>query len=337
MVYELCDPRAAAPLFAGWEETLVLSCLEQVMGKIYVTDPDHPKSAMAFLGQFAFYAGEPDRALVMEKPEGLVIMVPSNEQWAALIEECFPDIPREIRYAIKKDTKFDPKKLERLIAALPAGYELRKIDGAIYDLCMESELFIDCVMHFGSKENYFSLGRGFAALKDGKLASVASSFSVYREGIEIEIDTVEEERRKGLASAVAAALILDCLKDGLYPSWDAANAESVHLAEKLGYEFSHEYPCYWVSGIFDSVIPNPDRSGWDALAGRYERQTDDRRIFDVSYTDGDLYVKADAEGKPQERKLYPIGENTFGVLWGDDRVVFCDGGMTVNGQRCRKL
>jgi hypothetical protein len=33
----------------------------------------------------------------------------------------------------------------------------------------------------------------------------------------------------------------------LYPSWDAHNMGSVHLAEKLGYEFDHEYIAYEVS------------------------------------------------------------------------------------------
>ena len=58
---------------------------------------------------------------------------------------------------------------------------------------------------------------------------------------------LEEERRKGLASITCSKLILSCLDDGLYPSWDAANMESVKLAEKLGYEFSHEYSVYCVS------------------------------------------------------------------------------------------
>ncbi|MBR2672448.1 MAG: GNAT family N-acetyltransferase, partial [Oscillospiraceae bacterium] len=58
---------------------------------------------------------------------------------------------------------------------------------------------------------------------------------------------IEEERRKGLALASCAALILDCLDEGLYPSWDAQNMNSVHLAEKLGYEFDHEYAAYEVA------------------------------------------------------------------------------------------
>ena len=67
------------------------------------------------------------------------------------------------------------------------------------------------------------------------------------EGIEIEVDTVEEERRKHLATAVCAALILRCLREGLYPSWDAQNLNSVRLSEKFGYVFDHEYTAYEVS------------------------------------------------------------------------------------------
>ena len=36
------------------------------------------------------------------------------------------------------------------------------------------------------------------------------------------------------------------VEEGLYPSWDAANRASLGLAEKLGYEFSREYPSYKV-------------------------------------------------------------------------------------------
>lgn len=39
-------------------------------------------------------------------------------------------------------------------------------------------------------------------------------------------------------------LRLDTLERGLYPSWDAANQESVALAEKLGYHLDHAYEVY---------------------------------------------------------------------------------------------
>ena len=248
MIYELKDRAKAAPLFAGMEDSMIASCLQGMMdSKIYVTDPERPKSAMAHLADFAFLAGAPDRELVAEgKPRGFVILVPPTEAWAKLIEDCFPAAERWTRYAIKKDTTFDRAKLERLAAALPEGYEIKPIDGDLYDKCLAEPLFTDGVCHFASKAAYLEQGRGFAVLKGGEPVAMASSYTVYREGIEIEIDTLEGERRKGLATALAAALILSCLQDGLYPSWDAANMDSVRLAEKLGYAFSHEYCCYAV-------------------------------------------------------------------------------------------
>ena len=132
------------------------------------------------------------------------------------------------------------KELERL----PAGYELREIDAGIYDKCLEDPVTRDFVSAFGSKEKYLSMGRGMVILKDGSIVSGASSYSRYLEGIEIEVDTVESERRKHLATIVCSALILRCLKEGLYPSWDAQNMNSVRMAEKLGYEFDHEYTAY---------------------------------------------------------------------------------------------
>ena len=67
MVYELADTEKATALFEGWSETLIWSCLQRVMGKIFVTDLEKPHSALAFVGCFAFYGGEPESG----GPEGL--------------------------------------------------------------------------------------------------------------------------------------------------------------------------------------------------------------------------------------------------------------------------
>ena len=247
MIYELTDTEKARRLFEGWEETIVYSCLQKTMGKIYVTDLKSPVSAMAYAGCFAFYAGVPDRELVRKKPDGFVIMTPQNEEWAACIEACFPDARKNIRYAIKKNTRFDTSHLQQIVRQLPDGYELAEIDEDLYDQCLENPVTSDFVSSFDNREHYLDMGRGIVVLKDGKIVSGASSYTRYREGIEIEVDTVPEERQKGLAAAACAALILRCLEEGLYPSWDAQNKISVRLAEKLGYEPDHEYPVYEVS------------------------------------------------------------------------------------------
>ena len=246
MVYELKDTQKAEPIFAGWEETLIYSCVQQVMGKIFVTDLEHPSSACAFVGCFAFYAGEVNEELVRNKPDGFVIMTPQNEEWAEMIEKCFPDAKKVTRYAIRKDTRFDVNKLQDMVKMLPEGYELKPIDDRLYDKCLESPATADFVSSFESKDKYLEYGRGMVILKDGEIVAGASSYTRYKEGIEIEVDTVEAERRKHLATVACSALILNCLKEGLYPSWDAQNKNSVHLAEKLGYEYWHDYVAYEV-------------------------------------------------------------------------------------------
>lgn len=247
MIFELTDTEKAGRLFEGWEETMIYSCLQKTMGKIYVTDPEAPACAMAFAGCFAFYAGVPDQELVRNKPAGFVIMTPQNEEWAACIEECFPGARKNIRYAIKKNTRFDVPHLQQMILQLPDGYELKEIDADLYDQCLRDPVTADFVSSFDNKEHYLNLGRGVVVLREGRIVSGASSYTRYMEGIEIEVDTVPEERQKGLAAAACAALILRCLDEGLYPSWDAQNRISVRLAQKLGYEPDHAYPVYEVS------------------------------------------------------------------------------------------
>ena len=70
MIYEADRAESVAPLFAGWQETLIWSCLQGVMGHLYVTSVQNPVSAAAMLGDFCFLAGKPDKELLLQKPEG---------------------------------------------------------------------------------------------------------------------------------------------------------------------------------------------------------------------------------------------------------------------------
>lgn len=250
MIQKLKQTEKAAHLFQNWPETILWSCIQKVMGSIYTDNPEAPESAMAVLGDFCFLAGAPKEALLTCDPsmgrKQFQILVPQTEDWSAWIERVFGEKVKRIeRYALKKEPDvFDREKLGRLAAALPEGYVLRSIDEELYTQCKSHPWSADLVAQFADYEAYEALGLGVAAIKDGKIAAGASSYSRYREGIEIEIDTEPSHRRKGLATACGAKLILRCLDRGLYPSWDAQNLWSVALAEKLGYHFSHTYTAY---------------------------------------------------------------------------------------------
>lgn len=215
-----------------------------------IQEVKNPKSVEALLGDFCFFSGEPSRELVMYKPEwckqDFIIMVPQNEAWATLIEECYREKSKKVtRYAIKKEPDvFDKAFLQDVVSKLPNDYEMKMMDEKLFLHCKEIGWCRDLVSQYSNYEIYCKHGLGAIILKDGEPVSGASSYSSYQGGIEIEIDTKEEYRRKGLAFICGAKLILECLERGWYPSWDAQNKWSVALAEKLGYHFDHEYVAY---------------------------------------------------------------------------------------------
>lgn len=255
MVYELERTEKAAALFEGWQETLIWSCLQKVMGRVYVDNLEDPDSAIALLGDFCFFAGKPKKEIVLYKPgqdmRQFMIMIPQNKEWEELIEECYGNkVRKTVRYAIKKEPDiFDREKLKEAADGLPDGYTLKMIDEELFWKCREIEWCRDWVAQYEDYAMFKKYGLGVIIEKDGQPVSGASSYSGYIGGIEIEIDTREDYRRRGLAYICGAKLILECLKRGLYPSWDAHNRWSVALAEKLGYHFDHEYVVFEVEGV----------------------------------------------------------------------------------------
>jgi GNAT superfamily N-acetyltransferase len=254
MVVKLNDTKKVELLFCGWQDTLIWSCLQNIMGDIYVDNNENPLSAMAILGDFCFFAGQPNKELVMYKPKDcmkdFIIMVPQNDKWAEVIVNGYGEKAKMVkRYAIKKEQNvFDKEKLQNAVDSLKPEYSLKLIDEEIFNLCRLSDWSKDLVSLYKDYETYKKLGIGVVILKDRTLISGASSYSRYQDGIEIEIDTKEEYRRKGLAYVCGAKLILECLERELYPSWDAQNKWSVALAEKLGYHYDHEYLAYEIYG-----------------------------------------------------------------------------------------
>lgn len=254
MIYKITRPEITAPLFGEWEETIIWSCLQGIMGSIYADDPSAPASAMAMLGNFAFLAGKPNAELTAFKPEECrqtyMILVPGNKDLEHMILHVFGGRAFVIsRYAIKKEPDcFDRQYLESIVSSLDKDCDLRLIDEPLYHMCASEPWSSDLVAQFKDYEEYRRLGLGAVILKDNRIVSGASSYSRYRDGIEIEIDTREEYRRRGLACICGARLILECLDRKLYPSWDAHTRASVALAEKLGYHYSHTYTAVEVRG-----------------------------------------------------------------------------------------
>ena len=250
-IIKVIDVRTVAPLVKDWEETLIWSCLQGCMGQASTVDSPVPESVQILVGAFCFFAGKPTIELVKHKPDGysdFIIMAPQTMEWGILIEEVYGKrATKHTRYAIKKEPYiFDKERLSHYVKQLSPEFTLTMIDERLYHQIRQYPWACDLCCNFATYDEYREHGIGVVALKNGEIVSGASSYSYYQGGIEIEIDTREDFRRRGLALSCGAKLILECIKTGLYPSWDAQNLGSVALAEKLGYHYDQDYVAYEV-------------------------------------------------------------------------------------------
>lgn len=222
---------------------MVRACVQGHMGRIDTWGGD---SALAVLGDFCFLSGRPVPELV-EKADA-PILVPDGDGWAVLITELLGRraVPFT-RYATRHvPENFDYDKLKSFTKALPEGFQIAPICKGMWPVMMARSWSCDLCGNFTGGADFERRGLGFAALWEGEPVAGAASYAVCDGAIEIEIDTNPDFRRRGLATACGARLILACLDRGIYPSWDAHDRRSLSLAEKLGYQLDRPYTAYWV-------------------------------------------------------------------------------------------
>ena len=112
-------------VFGNTQKTMVRSCCEKIMGKVYGKEGEKLDSAMAVLGDFTFFAGKPDEVLTAywpkESREAYRILVPQDAEWERIIEQYYGTKCRKItRYRMKKEPGIFPQEiLEKAAASLP--------------------------------------------------------------------------------------------------------------------------------------------------------------------------------------------------------------------------
>lgn len=249
--YKVENKHIIEPLFKNMHHTLLQTYWQEKIGIAYTDNLFRPSSALINIGCFFFFAGIPNLDILRFKPnqysEEYAILIATNEKWHALIENIYQGSCEKItRYSFSENTRFDIEKLQSMISTLPQDYQLQRIDNKCYRNIVRSKWAKDLCSNFASYSEFEKSGLGFVILKNNVIVSGASSYLVYDNGIEIEVDTREDERRNGLALICCAKLILSCLENHIYPNWDAHNQQSLKLATKLGYKFDRAYQAYVV-------------------------------------------------------------------------------------------
>lgn len=242
-LYSLCE---------GKKDIEFRSCIEGNMGRAWADRKYNPLSAVVLVADFLFLLGFTEdvkeaadiRELLRQFKRRIIVMY--DNRWGEFIEKNFPENHKRFsRYALKREPEvFKRDRLENFIKAVEPEFHIDKIDASNYNMILADDLMADCCSNFSSMEDFLKNGIGYLIIRDGLVISAASSYTYCKGSIDITIGTQEEYRKRGLALAVASKLILDCMDRNIYPVWDAANMESVALAEKLGYHFEKEYQVY---------------------------------------------------------------------------------------------
>ena len=163
----------AAPLFAGWEKGMILSCLQGHMGQVRTRGGHPPESALCAIGDFCFFAGRPDPALVRQADRPL--LVPRTGDWAPVIRAVWGRraVPF-LRYALcGAPEDFDRDRLAAFAAALPPGFSLSPILAGHYPLLTAQDWSRDLCGNFRDGPDFARRGLGVIALRDGVPAAGA--------------------------------------------------------------------------------------------------------------------------------------------------------------------
>lgn len=253
MLIELPPDRRAPlrPLFADMPglHGCLHAALEGTMGRAWTDDAQHPTVARIEL-EFTFLAGDAASSAAEDLVRSIstfpAYFAVSNDGWPPLLRSVFGERLGEHQRVPFEPGAWDRHRLRGFIDALPPAFVLKRI--GLGDAARFTELADSLTYNFRSLEDFIERGVGFGIEHEGRFVSGCSSFAISSHSLEFDIQTHEDVRQRGLASATAAAMILHCIDNDLEPCWDAHNDISAALATKLGFINPKPYTSYELRG-----------------------------------------------------------------------------------------
>lgn len=242
------------------------ACQGLIPCRAYADRADSPKAAILVIKRFGvgFVAGNADNADALLNalrnwhPEYDLFDPPPS--WHPALAHWSLKSYGMIRYGTCFDNADDT--LTKLQAMLrpPEGCHLRLYDRSLLEQALSMEWSQDQVGTFASIDDFLSKGFGFALVREGALLSGCSCFCRHPDGYEIQVDTHPDAKRKGYATCVSAAFILETLARGKIPYWDAANHASLKLAQKLGFRLTCGFVAWKLIATDDVNMENQTKA-----------------------------------------------------------------------------
>jgi GNAT superfamily N-acetyltransferase len=224
--------------------------VEGQMGHAFVDDLGDPTVYAIVVGPFWYFSGDahsPEGQNMLKAFPAHSLLMPSPPEWISAAQAIFAErLVAFTRYRFSAEGLTE-EHLGELLENSPFRERIIPLDAAnLARSALQPASYLE-IEAFDSPGDFLERGFGFAAVEGDREMGVAYSSLVCSRGIEVSIYVHERYRERGVATALASRLLLECKRRGMRPNWDAANAESCKLAKKLGYVFEETYEAYYYS------------------------------------------------------------------------------------------
>ena len=242
---------ALIPLFESHiRDRASIDCvLEGGFGTARADSLGAPTVARVDCGPFTAFAGDAAASAVLDLLRSAPVdwVTPETDAWRAALERAFPGRIRAISFVTFSSATLDTHALDRLAHSLPSEYALLRLDAELAERLIAQMKKGWLLESFASLDDFLRRGIGYVVMHGDEIVASASSAVRSSRAIDIDIETAPAHRRKGLGTAVGAALALECLVRGIDPLWLASNETSCRLATKLGYTRGDSYETFEIA------------------------------------------------------------------------------------------
>jgi GNAT superfamily N-acetyltransferase len=171
----------------------------------------------------------------------------NRSAWDPVIEAAF--IERKLSRSFQCIYTLGAPRFRSNLQSADVDCEVRKVDRSLLgeSHLRNREFVLSKIKRFwDSEETFLDRGLGFAVVWRKEVTSLCFSAFVADFTHAIDVETLDEYRRRGFAEVAAREFVKLCRQRELRPHWECmqANVASVALAEKLGFQKSTEYKLY---------------------------------------------------------------------------------------------
>lgn len=236
-------------------------------GNLWVDDIENPSLALAYsfaVGGFSIM-GKPKLESVFQQFNNFLL----NDLFPKLNEKNINDFEFSVESAetqkkilemfsdriIESEDEFFYRKTDKteVIIQIPLEYTIVKVNTKFVKQLKHEEYenkeFLEerLLESWGTYHNFLNKSVAFVALHQKRIVAVIVGTARFHNIVPIDIETEEQHRKNGLASALTQCFVNECADNQLVAQWNCvdSNVASKRTAQRAGFVFMKKKPYYW--------------------------------------------------------------------------------------------